>query len=130
MKADNTIKDKSLDFAIRIVRLYKHISETNNEYILSKQLLKSGTSIGANVREAIGGQSKEDFIAKMHIALKEAYETEYWLELLYSTDYLAENEFKSIFTDCRELTNILASILKTMKETKLFLIFHSLFLIV
>ena len=112
------IKDKSLDFAIRIVRLYKHISETNNEYILSKQLLKSGTSIGANVREAIGGQSKEDFIAKMHIALKEAYETEYWLELLYSTDYLAENEFKSIFTDCRELTNILASILKTMKETK------------
>ena len=125
MKADNTIKDKSLDFAIRIVRLYKHISETNNEYILSKQLLKSGTSIGANVREAIGGQSKEDFIAKMHIALKEAYETEYWLELLYSTDYLAENEFKSIFTDCRELTNILASILKTMKETKQFLIFHS-----
>ena len=107
MKADNTIKDKSLDFAIRIVRLYKHISETNNEYILSKQLLKSGTSIGANVREAIGGQSKEDFIAKMHIALKEAYETEYWLELLHSTDYLAENEFKSIFTDCRELTNIL-----------------------
>ena len=125
MKADNTIKDKSLDFAIRIVRLYKHISETNNEYILSKQLLKSGTSIGANVREAIGGQSKENFIAKMHIALKEAYETEYWLELLYSTDYLAENEFKSIFTDCRELTNILASILKTMKETKQFLIFHS-----
>jgi four helix bundle protein len=118
LKADNTIKDKSLDFAIRIVRLYKHISETNNEYILSKQLLKSGTSIGANVREAIGGQSKENFIAKMHIALKEAYETEYWLELLHSTDYLAENEFKSIFTDCRELTNILASILKTMKETK------------
>ena len=118
MKADNIIKDKSLDFAIRIVRLYKHISETNNEYVLSKQLLKSGTSIGANVREGIGGQSKEDFIAKMHIALKETYETEYWLELLYSTDYLTENEFKSIFSDCRELTNILASILKTMKETK------------
>ena len=118
MKADNTIKDKSLDFAIRIVRLYKHISETNNEYILSKQLLKSGTSIGANVREAIGRQSKEDFIAKMHIALKEVYETEYWLELLYNTDYLTEKEFESIFTDCRELTNILASILKTMKETK------------
>ena len=118
MKADNTIKDKSLDFAIRIVRLYKHISETSHEYVLSKQLLKSGTSIGANVREAIGGQSKEDFIAKMHIALKEVYETEYWLELLYNTDYLTEKEFESIFTDCRELTNILASILKTMKETK------------
>ena len=100
------------------MRLYKHISETSHEYVLSKQLLKSGTSIGANVREAIGGQSKEDFIAKMHIALKEVYETEYWLELLYNTDYLTEKEFESIFTDCRELTNILASILKTMKETK------------
>ncbi len=118
MKPDNIIKNKSLDFAIRIVRLYKHISETSHEYVLSKQLLKSGTSIGANVREAIGGQSKEDFIAKMHIALKEVYETEYWLELLYNTDYLTEKEFESIFTDCRELTNILASILKTMKETK------------
>ena len=109
MKPDNIIKNKSLDFAIRIVRLYKHISETSHEYVLSKQLLKSGTSIGANVREAIGGQSKEDFIAKMHIALKEVYETEYWLELLYNTDYLTEKEFESIFTDCRELTNILAS---------------------
>ena len=118
MKPDNIIKNKSLDFAIRIVRLYKHISETSHEYVLSKQLLKSGTSIGANVREAIGGQSKEDFIAKMHIALKEVYETEYWLELLYNTDYLTKKEFESIFTDCRELTNILASILKTMKETK------------
>ena len=118
MKPDNIIKNKSLDFAIRIVRLYKHISETSHEYVLSKQLIKSGTSIGANVREAIGGQSKEDFIAKMHIALKEVYETEYWLELLYNTDYLTEKEFESIFTDCRELTNILASILKTMKETK------------
>ncbi|WP_370816036.1 four helix bundle protein [Alistipes shahii] len=71
MKADNTIKDKSLDFAIRIVRLYKHISETNNEYILSKQLLKSGTSIGANVREAIGGQSKEDSVASILKTMKE-----------------------------------------------------------
>ena len=76
MKPDNIIKNKSLDFAIRIVRLYKHISETSREYVLSKQLLKSGTSIGANVREAIGGQSKKDFIAKMHIALKEVYETD------------------------------------------------------
>ena len=122
MKADNTIKDKSLDFAIRIVRLYKHISETNNEYILSKQLLKSGTSIGANVREAIGGQSKEDFIAKMHIALKEAYETEYWLELLYSTDYLAENEFKSIFTDYRGQISHVNDL--DMQEIKRFYIIH------
>lgn len=118
MKDENIIKTKSLDFAIRIVKLYKHLIETNHEFVLSKQLLKSGTSIGANVREAIGGQSKEDFIAKMHIALKEVYETEYWLELLYKTDYLSENEYESIFTDCRELTNILASIVKTMKEKK------------
>lgn len=118
MKEENIIKTKSFDFAIRIVKLYKHLIETNHEFVLSKQLLKSGTSIGANIREAIGGQSKEDFIAKMHIALKEVYETEYWLELLYKTDYLSEKEYESIFTDCRELTNILASIVKTMKEKK------------
>ena len=116
MKDENIIKTKSLDFAVRIVRLYRHLIETNNEFVLSKQILKSGTSIGANVREAIGGQSKDDFIAKMHIALKEVYETEYWLELLYKTDFLSEKEFESIFSDCRELTNILASIIKTMKE--------------
>ena len=118
MKDENIIKTKSLDFAIRIVKLYRHVIESDNEYALSKQILKSGTSIGANVREAIGAQSKDDFIAKMHIALKEVYETEYWLELLYKTDYLTQNEFESIFTDCRELTNIIARIVKTTKERK------------
>ena len=116
MKADNTIKDKSLDFAIRIVRLYKHISETNNEYILSKQLLKSGTSVGANIREALRGQTRLDFIAKMNISLKEIYESEYWLELLYKTDYITDKEFESIFADCRELTKLLTSIVKTTKD--------------
>lgn len=116
MKDDNIIKTKSFDFAVRIVRLYNHLSETKNEYVLSKQLLKSGTSVGANVREAIGAQSASDFSAKMLIALKEAYEIEYWLELLHATNYLAPNEYDN--TDCRELTNILASIVKTMKDRK------------
>lgn len=118
MKTDNIVSDKSLLFAIRIVRLYQHLVDTKHEYVLSKQLLKSGTSIGANIREAIGGQSPNDFTAKMHIALKEAYETEYWLELLARTGYLKDEEFDNIFKDCRELTNLLASIVKTMKEKK------------
>lgn len=118
MKADNIVAVKSLDFAVRIVRLYQSIIASKNEYVLSKQLLKSGTSIGANIREALGGQSKEDFIAKMHIALKEAYETEYWLELLHATEYLPQKEYDTIFADCRELTKLLASILKTMKDKK------------
>ncbi|MDE5708657.1 MAG: four helix bundle protein [Alistipes sp.] len=117
-KADNVVVTKSLNFAVRIVNLYKYIGTNHNEYILSKQLLKSGTSIGANIREAIGGQSPNDFTAKMHIALKEAYETEYWLELLARTGYLKDEEFDNIFKDCRELTNLLASIVKTMKEKK------------
>ncbi len=115
-QADNVVMAKSMNFSVRIVCLYKYIAATHNEYILSKQLLKSGTSIGANIREAIGGQSPNDFTAKMHIALKEAYETEYWLELLARTDYLTDNEFNDIFKDCRELTKLLASIVKTMKE--------------
>lgn len=116
MKDSNIRKSKSFDFAVRIVKLHRHIAETNNEYVLPKQLLKSGTSISANIREATGAQSKDDFIAKMHIALKEVYETEYWLELLYKTAYLTEKEFESIFLDCRELTKIIASIVKTTKE--------------
>lgn len=118
MKSENVIRIKSLDFAVRIVRLYNHLTHAKTEYILSKQLLKSGTSIGANVHEAISAQSADDFIAKMHIALKEVYETEYWLELLYRTDLLDESEYDSIFSDCRELTNIIASIVKTMKEKR------------
>ncbi len=97
---------------------YKNLIHTHKEYILSKQLLKSGTSIGASVHEAMGAQSTDDFISKMHIALKEVYETEYWLELLYRTDLLDKNEFDTIFSDCRELTNIIASIVKTMKEKR------------
>lgn len=109
----NLIANKSKQFAIRIIRLSQYLCTFHQEYTLSKQVLRSGTSIGANVREAVRGQTKADFAAKMNIALKEAAETEYWLELLYETDYLTDAEFKSIYQDCQELNRILTSIVKT-----------------
>lgn len=115
MKEDNVIKNKSLIFAKRIIKLYKYLCEEKKEYILSKQLLRSGTSIGANIQEAECGISKKDFLAKMYIAFKECVETEYWLELL-KDDYLSESEYRSIKTDCEELRKILSSITKTTKE--------------
>lgn len=111
----NIIEDKSFAFAVRIVNLYKHLTETKKEFVLSKQLLRSGTSIGANVAEAEQGQSKPDFISKLSIALKETSETKYWLRLLASTDYLTESEFASILNDCVELEKILVSIIKSSK---------------
>lgn len=112
---ENIIVDKSKKFAVRIVRLYQYMCSTKKEYTLSKQLLRSGTSIGANVKEAVRGQSRSDFYAKMNIALKEASETEYWIELLYETNYLSEQEFESIYYDCQELLKILMSITKSQK---------------
>lgn len=112
----NIIVVKSKDFAIRIVKLYKYLNENKKEYLLSKQLLKSGTSIGANVKEAIRGQSKPDFYAKMNIALKEASETEYWLEILKETEYIDDVSFKSIYADCQEILKILMSITKTQNS--------------
>jgi len=112
---DNAIYNKSLDFAIRIVNLYKYMNSSKNEFIISKQLLRSGTSIGANVREAVRAQSKPDFISKMNIALKEADETSYWLELLYKTGYLTEPQFNSINKDCDVIIRILVKIIKTSK---------------
>lgn len=116
MKESNVVREKSLDFAVRVVKLSRYIQSRNAETILSRQLCKSGTSVGANIREAVMGQSTEDFFAKMHIALKEIYETEYWLELLFRTDYISQKEFDSIFADCNELTRLLTSITKTTKE--------------
>ena len=109
---DNIIETKSFDFAIRIVKLYKHLSEDKGERIISKQVLRSGTSIGANVSEAQRGQTKPDFNAKMNIALKEANETYYWLRLLHSTDYLSDKEFESVEKDIREIIAILVPICK------------------
>lgn len=116
MKSDNIILEKSFRFATKSVRLYQSLIATSDNRVLATQLLKSATSIGANVREAVRSQSRNEFLAKMNIALKESYETEYWLELLHETDYLQTNEFKSIFSDCRDLTNIIAKIIITTKE--------------
>lgn len=101
--------------SIRIVKLYKKLCENKRKYILSKQLVRCGTSIGANVHEAINAQGKADFSSKMNIALKEANETEYWVELLHKTDYLSAAEFESINSDCSEICKILISIVKTSK---------------
>ena len=118
MKENNVIVDKSKTFAVRIIKLYKYLCENKKEYVLSKQLLRSGTSIGANVKEAIRGQSKADFIAKMSIALKEASETEYWLELLHETDFIDKKKFDSIYADNNELLKLLMSIVKSSKERR------------
>ena len=111
----NIIEEKSYAFAIRIVNLYKHLSEIKKEFVLSKQLLRSGTSIGANVAEAEQAQSTPDFVSKMSIALKEASETKYWIRLLASTSYLTEVESASILNDCVELEKILVSIVKSSR---------------
>ena len=113
---DNVIENKSFDFAVRIVNLHKHLSADKKEFVLSKQLLRSGTSIGANIAEAIRGQSKADFSAKMCIALKEANESYYWIRLLYKTEFLTEYEFNSIEKDVVELIKILSSICKTSTQ--------------
>ena len=104
------IENKSFDFAIRIVKLYQYLCEDKKEYILSKQLLRSGTSIGANVSEAQRGQSKSDFYAKIAIALKEANETLYWIRLLHATEYLNEKEYLSLNSDINEIISILVAI--------------------
>ena len=114
--SNNIIEQKSFNFAVRIVNLYKHLSSEKKEFILSKQLLRSGTNIGANVAEAIRGQSKADFLAKMCIALKEANESHYWIRLLYKTDFISEQEFNSIENDVVELIKILSSICKTSTQ--------------
>jgi len=112
----NIIQEKSYAFAIRIVKLYQYLCSEKNEYVLSKQLLRCGTSIGANVEEAIGGQSDKDFFAKITIAYKEARETHYWIRLLTDTGYLSEKERISLLTDIEEILKIIGSIQKTMKK--------------
>ena len=118
MRTENLVKEKSFDFAVRCVKLRRYLMDKQNEYVLSKQLLRSGTSIGANVKEALRGQSRADFGAKMNISLKEACESEYWIELLYATEYITKDEYDSIITDCVELIKMLTSIVKTTFETK------------
>ena len=116
MKSENLILEKSFLFAKRIVLLYQELIAHSDNRVLATQLLKCGTSIGANVREAVRAQSRNEFLAKMNISLKEAYECEYWLELLHGTCYLKQTTFDSLFADCRDLTNIIAKIVISTKE--------------
>jgi len=114
----NVIKDKSFAFALRAVKLYKYLCDNKKEYVLSKQILRSGTAIGALVREAEHAESKADFIHKMAIAQKEANETDYWIELLYQSEYIDEKSYSSIISDIQEVKKILSSILITSKGRK------------
>ena len=112
---NNIIVDKSFSFAVRIVNVYKHLTQLQKEYVMSKQLLRCGTSIGANIAEAQRGQSKADFRAKMSIALKEANETDYWIRLLYKTEYINDTQYESLIADIQEILSILIAICKTLE---------------
>ena len=114
----SSVQSLSKSFALQIIRLYTHLASNKKEFVLSKQLLRSGTSIGANIKEAQFAQSKADFIAKMYIALKESGETEYWLELLHEAGYLTQKEFESIITPCQVIIRMLSAITKTARINK------------
>ena len=116
MSTDSVTKQKSLAFAKRIVRLYQYLGKEHREYVMSKQILRSGTSIGANIAEAIYGSSRKDFAAKLQIAQKEAAETLYWLELLNSCSYIPDNLYQSLRDDCKEILAILAATIKSCSE--------------
>lgn len=112
------IKQKTLDFAVRIVKFYKYLCEEKKEFVMSKQILRSGTSIGANVSESKNAQTDPDYLTKMSIALKEADETYYWLELLFRSEYITQDEYQSLSSDLKEIIAILVSIVKKLKEKK------------
>ena len=116
METENVIVKKSKAFALRIIKMYKYLCVEKREFVMSKQVLRSGTSIGANVREAIRGQTRPDFIAKMSVAQKESEETCYWLELLYESGYLNKDIFESMYSDNLEINRILASIILTARQ--------------
>ena len=119
LKNENVVREKGFKFAVRIVRLYQFLTNAQNnnrEFILSKQVLRSGTSIGANIRESRNAQTVKDFITKLYIASKEADETGYWLELLKETGYISEEQYYSLNQDCDEIMKLLTSIIKTTKK--------------
>jgi len=115
-KNGSIVSQKSYAFALAIISLYKNLSTEKREFILSKQVLRSGTSIGANINEALAGESKKDFIHKMSISLKEARETAYWLNLLSDSAYIEKDEYTALINNCNELMKILSSIILTTKE--------------
>ena len=114
--AESIVFDKSKKFALRLINAYKYLCDEKKEFVLSKQLLRCGTSIGANIAEAEQAQSKPDFVSKMNIALKETSETKYWINLLKATEFLSEKESKSLLADCVELEKLLVSIIKSSKQ--------------
>ena len=116
MDKEKTVKYKSKNFAVRIIKLYKYLCDEKEEYVLSKQVLRSGTSIGANIAESECAISDKDFLSKIYIALKECAETIYWLDLLFETDYLSESEYESVKSDCVELRKMMSSTTKTMNS--------------
>ena len=116
MKSNNIVLIKSYSFSLRIIKLYKFLKESKTEYILSNQILRSGTSIGANIEEAVGGHSRKDFYSKLNISYKESRETHYWIRLLRDSEILSKLEAQSILEDCEELQKILASILRNQKK--------------
>lgn len=115
---ESVLKEKSYKFALRIVKLNKYLNEEKKEFVLSKQILRSGTSIGANVVEANRAESTADFIHKLSISLKESFETEYWLNLLKDSEYISEVQSESLISDCNELQKMLISSIKTTKQNK------------
>lgn len=114
----NLIAEKTVDFAVRIVKFYKYLCDEKKEYVLSKQILRSGTSIGANVRESKNAQSKPDFISELNIALKEADETQYWLEILVKSDLIKEDQVARLNADLKEIIAILVTSIKTLRENQ------------
>lgn len=117
MKTDNVVQTKSYAFALRIIKVYKYLNEEKKEFILSKQLLRSGTSIGANIEEAIGGQSKNDFFAKITISYKEARESKYWIRLLRDSEYLTVEQSDDLLKDIDELLKIIGTIQKSIRNS-------------
>lgn len=115
---DNVVLVKSKSFALLIIRMYRYLTDEKKEFVLSKQILRSGTSIGANIKESVYAQSKADFYAKLYIATKEAGETEYWLELLHESGFIDDNAFQKLNEQCSELIKLLVSITKTQKDSK------------
>ena len=113
---NSIVGDKSFAFAVRAVNLYRYLCEEKKEFVMSKQLLRSGASIGANIREALQAQSKKDFLSKINIALKEANETSYWIELLHATEYIDDKQKDSVYADCYEIISLLVAIVKTTKK--------------
>lgn len=116
VREDNAVVRKSYDFSLRCVKLYKYLCDNGGNYTIGKQLLRSGTSVGANIRESQQAQTTSDFIAKLYISLKEASETEYWIELLRDAGYISEKQAESMLADCIELIKLLTSIIKSVKE--------------